>query len=450
MAIDPIFISVEDVPEFAAIGGADTLTDDQQMRLAAVRAAESVRHADVRRAQDRGAAECLRAVLRGAAAAGSPRAGEFLAYTEREAWWLKDYALFRALHAGYEERSWTEWDASIKERQPGAMTEAGSRLEREILYYQWLQWLAGEQWAAARAAAGIAILGDFPFMVSSDSADVWARQHEFGWIRQSAYRRTRLRDRPGLGSPGLPMEILQANGYEWLCQRATRCAELFDGFRVDHLVGFYRTYVREKDGSTGFHPPDETSQLAQGERLLTSSAHTAAASSRKISDRGGVRPRVARPPRRPRFEGAARERNWKLTANHSLIHNLSRGVGRDQRHARHRDDGRCGGAGRRGGTTGCRRGAAPEKIGDPADDPFSDRVRDALLESLFAARSELLLVPVQDLFGWCDRINVRRSSATRTGRGGCLDPDRLATEPKALERAEFIRRLVHDTGRSSG
>ena len=42
---------------------------------------------------------------------------------------------------------------------------------------------------------------------------------------------------------------------------------------------------------------------------------------------------------------------------------------------------------------------------DIAGRPFDATVRDALLEVLFASASELLLVPVQDAFGWRDRIN---------------------------------------------
>src|SRR5690606_3823127 len=70
---------------------------------------------------------------------------------------------------------------------------------------------------------------------------------------------------------GLPVyrwDVHEATGYAWLRQRAQRCFELFDGFRVDHLVGFYRTFVRERDGETYFVPPDEPAQKTQGERLL--------------------------------------------------------------------------------------------------------------------------------------------------------------------------------------
>ena len=61
-----------------------------------------------------------------------------------------------------------------------ALESARLELADDILFRQYVQWLAGEQWARARAAAGrVALFGDLPFMVNGDSADVWARQDEF-------------------------------------------------------------------------------------------------------------------------------------------------------------------------------------------------------------------------------------------------------------------------------
>jgi 4-alpha-glucanotransferase len=41
----------------------------------------------------------------------------------------------------------------------------------------------------------------------------------------------------------------------------------------------------------------------------------------------------------------------------------------------------------------------------PASAPYNPVVRDRLLEALFASSSELLILPVPDVFGWRDRIN---------------------------------------------
>ena len=43
--------------------------------------------------------------------------------------------------------------------------------------------------------------------------------------------------------------------YRWLRQRARRSASLYDGYRVDHLVGFFRTYSREAGETLGGFDP---------------------------------------------------------------------------------------------------------------------------------------------------------------------------------------------------
>ena len=45
-------------------------------------------------------------------------------------------------------------------------------------------------------------------------------------------------------------------------------AALFDGIRVDHLIGFYRTFGRPAHGAPFFNPGDEGAQIWQGESVL--------------------------------------------------------------------------------------------------------------------------------------------------------------------------------------
>src|SRR5205823_2135439 len=99
-----------------------------------------------------------------------------------EAWWLQDYALFRAIHAREADRAWTTWPEPLQRRDPRGLEEAGRELSNRIGFYQYLQWIADGQWRASRARArahGVDLLGDLPFMVDGDSADVWAHQQDF-------------------------------------------------------------------------------------------------------------------------------------------------------------------------------------------------------------------------------------------------------------------------------
>ena len=167
------------------------------------------------------------------------------AYADAENWWLEDYALFRAIHAGNDARHWTEWDPPLRDRDPAALTETRRTLDHEILYYTWLQWIAGTQWAHARAAVhGLELLGDFPFMVSGDSADVWARQEEFRvdasvGVPPDAFSETG--QDWGL-PPFIPWKLRDA-GYEPLARlwRGALSAG-GGGLRIDHVMGLFRLF----------------------------------------------------------------------------------------------------------------------------------------------------------------------------------------------------------------
>jgi 4-alpha-glucanotransferase len=88
----------------------------------------------------------------------------------------------------------------------------------------------------------------------------------------------------------------------------------------------------------------------------------------------------------------------------------------------------------------------PEAI---AEAPYSATTRDALLRVLFAAGSDFVIVPIQDVFGWRDRVNVPGvvNDENWTWRLP-WDADTLRSQPEAQERAAFLRDLAHHTGRS--
>ncbi len=155
-----------------------------------------------------------------------------------------------------------------------ALDEARTELARQILFYEYLQWLAGTQWKQARTAAranGVQLFGDVPFMVDLHSADVWTHQEQFELDRSvgvppDAFSATGQ----DWGMPPYNWDAFAKSGFVWLHDRARRSAALYDGYRVDHLVGFYRTYSRPRagEGEPVFSPVEENDQLALGEQVL--------------------------------------------------------------------------------------------------------------------------------------------------------------------------------------
>lgn len=450
MAIDPLFISPARAIDVQAAGGELLLSAEERSMLRAAREAPAIQYDLVRRVKTTAFRAAFETFETKEWRADTERARQLRAFMERERWWLDEYCLFRALHARARERAWLEWPAPLRDREPDALAAASRELARDRLYYAYLQWLADEQWRDVRSSS-VGVFGDFPFMVSGDSADVWSRQDDFRLDASvgappDAFSATGQ----DWGFPAYRWADIAAGGYAWLSARARRSAELFDGYRVDHLVGFFRTYVREPDGRAGFVPNDEAQQIAQGEALLDLFRKTGA---RVIAEDLGVIPNFVRAVLArlgiPGYKVLRWEREW------------------DEPGQPFRDPRRypsCAVA-----TSGThdtetllewwnnaplveRRAvvAVPslaEKRIDPAS-PFSNRTRDALLEALLCSSADFVLLPIQDLFGWNDRINTPGSIDSRNWTWRLpWSVDDLPHQVVARERAGFLRELAERCGR---
>ena len=73
-----------------------------------------------------------------------------------------------------------------------------------------------------------------------------------------------------------------------------------------------------------------------------------------------------------------------------------------------------------------------------------------MLKLLYASGSDLLVIPIQDLFGWRDRINTPATVGDTNWTWRLPWPvDRLDDEPEARERAATLRQWAASTDRSS-
>ncbi|OFW11700.1 MAG: 4-alpha-glucanotransferase [Acidobacteria bacterium RIFCSPLOWO2_02_FULL_67_36] len=452
MATDPIYIAVGEIEEFRAGGGEASLSGEERAALAAVRGGTRVDYGRTRALKSRALRAAFDCFEGHEWRTRSARAESFRGFMRREAWWLEGYAVFRALHRANDSRYWIEWQPGERERSPEAIESARARMGREILYDSWLQWIADEQWLRARAeSAPVRILGDFPFMVSGDSADVWWRQDEFRidasvGVPPDAFSETGQ----DWGLPAYRWDVIRERGYEWLHQRARRSVELYDGFRLDHLVGFYRTFMREGDGRAHFEPADEPSQLTQGERVLGVVRETGAFI---IAEDLGTVPDFVRASLArlavPGMKVMRWEREWdaegrpfRAPASYPAVSVATSGTHDTETLAEWWE------AADRDERQKIAELAPLRDAGLTADEPYSDRLRDALLDALFGAGSNILLLPLQDIFGWRDRINIP-AVVDRINWTWRLPwaVDDLASEPQASERARFLRELGERHGR---
>ncbi len=167
--------------------------------------------------------------------------------------WLEDYALFKALKKENSGKCWVEWPESVKLRDKQALADARKRLEQDVSYHEFIQFLFFDQWERIRkeaASRGIEIIGDAPIYVSFDSADTWAAQGEFELDEKG--NPTHVAGVPPdyfsatgqlWGNPLYRWDVMEKEGYAWWAARMRAIFEQVDIVRLDHFRGFMGYYA---------------------------------------------------------------------------------------------------------------------------------------------------------------------------------------------------------------
>ena len=103
-------------------------------------------------------------------------AGLFYSHNAR---WLDNYALFMALKEFQGGKSWVEWPAKFRDRNPDALEAFREEHVFAIQRQKYFQFLFYQQWKELRTYAnekGIYIIGDIPIFIAHDSADAWVHR----------------------------------------------------------------------------------------------------------------------------------------------------------------------------------------------------------------------------------------------------------------------------------
>lgn len=180
--------------------------------------------------------------------ANSGARARYDAFCERNAAWLDDFVLFKALRDRFEQKPWSAWPAELARRDPAAIARVRSELKAELDSERFLQFAFFEQWNALRTYAverGIRIVGDVSIFVSYDSADVWTYRQLFrlkedltpqvvAGVPPDAFSETGQR----WGNPLYDWEALRAIQYRWWIERLRWALETCDIVRIDHFRGF--------------------------------------------------------------------------------------------------------------------------------------------------------------------------------------------------------------------
>jgi len=185
---------------------------------------------------------------------GARESREIAAFAEKHAGWLDAYALFITLKNYYGDAPWGEWPAiGLRLHKPDAVARAQKQYENEIMFWKFVQYTAYGQWAAFREYAnslGIGIIGVLPAYASLESSDVWAGSRLFqlnakhmpksvGGAPPDAFcKNGRL-----WGCPLYDWDEMRPELFEWWVSRIGNARALYDAVIIDHFRGLHEYWA---------------------------------------------------------------------------------------------------------------------------------------------------------------------------------------------------------------
>jgi 4-alpha-glucanotransferase len=184
----------------------------------------------------------------------------FETFSRENAWWLDDYAAFRAIKLEQAQKPWYEWDAPLRDRETSALAAAGERLHEQIEAEKVYQFFFYTQWNDLKTYAnekGIRIIGDIPIFVALDSADVWCNRSRFK-LRPDGRPRVVSGVPPDYfsktgqlwGNPIYDWDAMKADGFSWWIARVAFTLRTVDIVRIDHFRGFVAAWEVPGDDKT--------------------------------------------------------------------------------------------------------------------------------------------------------------------------------------------------------
>jgi len=213
--------------------------------------------------------------------AAENNSAEFQKFKGENAYWLHDFALYKALKEFHQQAAWFDWQDKYKYRDKQAIESFSREHEKEMVFQMWVQWqlyLQFKQVKEYASSKNVFIKGDLPILVSRDSADVW--QHpEFFKLEFAAGAPPDMYCAKGQrwGMPTYNWEQIQADGFRYIAEKLKYADNFYDILRIDHVVGIFRIWSipyndpLENQGLNGFFDPgDESRWGGHGRNILNS------------------------------------------------------------------------------------------------------------------------------------------------------------------------------------
>lgn len=163
-----------------------------------------------------------------------------------------DYALFMTLKEYNNGAPWYMWQDEYKFANPLALDAFAQNHQKEIEFWQWLQFIFLEQWNALKSYAnekGVLIIGDMPIYLAHDSLEVWQNPQMFlldqdkNPVVVAGVPPDYFSQKGQLwGNPIYDWEYMKNDGYSFWKNRLAQALSVYDFVRIDHFRAFSAYY----------------------------------------------------------------------------------------------------------------------------------------------------------------------------------------------------------------
>ena len=178
--------------------------------------------------------------------------------------WVEDYSIFMVIREEFNMLPWWEWPLEFKQKNIKLLKLWIEERSQDILKTKLIQWHLDNQWCEIKKFAkskGVSLIGDLPFYVSRDSADVWSNKSLFSiskngdLIYQSGVPPDYFSSTGQLwGTPTYYWSKHKRTNFCWWKKRFKRQFKLVDILRLDHfraLSGYWRVDGDAKNAING-------------------------------------------------------------------------------------------------------------------------------------------------------------------------------------------------------
>lgn len=452
-AIDPIYVAISEVDDFHKSEEAQKLAKDNAGFIKKLNQAPTVDYAPVKDLKLRILWLCFEHFYKEhLQKEENSRKNDFTDFKRLNDYWLTDYAVFKTMKGLTQWHSWTSWqDEGLRNHAPLSINKFIKDNAKVVEFHRYLQWVCELQWRKARGIANeknVVLFGDLPFMVNQESADVWAHQDVFDInLEVGAPPDAFSADGQKWGLPAYNWKNLEKSNYGWWRNRMRRAAAIYTLIRLDHLVGFFRTWIIPRDGrKPQFDIEDANKQKERGTNFLKMVIEESGDSLAIAEDLGVIPPFVRTVLKDLSIQGYKIIR-WErdddgVYRNPDLYPRISLATTSTHdsdtlkewwQNAPSKE------------ITAHWEMVSGEKDAAP---PYSDHVQEMVIKRVLWSNSATALFPIQDIIGTMDRVNTPGTVGPKNWVYRFnVNVEDIDKHPGIVKWLNFYKQAVKDSGR---